>query len=388
MALQSFVNSIVFSPPDNANSLQAVQLLQCKRYMDFVRKKNGQRIAYCHMAPGGGLVTQDRLDEVTRTSTVILFHHGNAEDLGGCFHYAAWLAASFGVAVVMYDYCGYGFSGNAGLRQEVTEETVYSDADDMYAHVRRLGYPAHRILIVGRSVGGGPACYLAEKHHTEIAGLILISTFTSCLRVVSTSCLPFFCCCVDLFPNYHRVEAVTACPVLIVHGKDDVVVPFRCSVDLLKRITQHRTKELKRLRRRRTERGEGQALSSAWKASLSANSNASLSESRASPKESSCPSAAREPDNAYDLFLRAFAAIPEEIRTTAARQVGFDTAAVEIGTFFKWIPGCGHNDIESREMETFSQAIMWFVRFAKAFSAERGQAIECAEASMEVAASH
>lgn len=412
MALQRFVNSIVFSPPDNADNMQAAQLLLHKQYMDFVRKKNGDRIAFYHLAPGGGRVTPERLSEVTASATVVLFHHGNAEDLGGCYNYAEWFAASFGVAVLMYDYCGYGYSGppGQGRRQasatagastplmEVTEQTVYSDADDMYAHLLKLGYPAHRIVILGRSVGGGPACYLAEKHHKEIAGLVLISTFTSCLRVVSSCCLPTFCCCVDLFRNYRRVEAVMDCPVLIMHGTDDHVVPYHCSVQLLDTMQRERQRALRKLLRHRrrhptttTTAQDGPQLAAAaatsegvsngWKAPLSAMSNNSMSEPRASsasPAASNSPPPA-EPVTAFDLFQRAYAAVPEAVRNAASRQVGFGSSEVQIGTFCKWLPGCGHNDIENREMEAFAQAIMWFVRFAKAFAAEREVVLSCGE---------
>lgn len=385
MALQSFVNSIVFSPPGNANALQSVQLLQHKQYMDFVRKASGQRIAYYHMAPGGGRVTADRLAEVTHSSTVMLFHHGNAEDLGGCYHYAEWLAASFGVAVIMYDYCGYGFSGYAhsqGPQAEVTEKSVYSDADDMYGHVLNLGYAAHRIVLVGRSVGGGPACYLAQKHHKEIAGLILISTFTSCLRVVSSCCLPYFCCCVDLFPNYRRVEGMTECPVLVMHGTNDRVVPYHCSCELLDNIDERRSAALQRLQRHRRRAAAKQAASSDnEKATLSANSTHSAAELRPSMEEVDYPPVPGEPDSVFDLYRRAYAAIPVEVRTVATQQVGFRAHDVHIGAFHKWLPGCGHNDIENRQMEAFAQALMWFVRFAKAFSAQRAMASDGAKSA-------
>lgn len=392
MSLQSFVNGIVFSPPENANTLQMVQLLQHKQYMDFVRKASGQQIAYYHMGPGGGRVTADRLAEVTATSTVMLFHHGNAEDLGGCYHYAEWLAASFGVSVILYDYCGYGLSGypgKGGPRPEITEKTVYSDADDMYAHVLQLGYPAHRIVIVGRSVGGGPACYLAEQHHRDIAGLILISTFTSCLRVVSSCCLPYFCCCVDLFPNYRRVETVMECPVLIMHGTNDSVVPYHCSCELLDSMDERRSEALRRLLRRRKRAAAKLHTATLTPVDpLSAKSNNSTVELRASTEEHGSPPAKGEADSSvFDLYARAYASVSPEVRDMAAKQVGFGMHEVQIGTFHKWLPGCGHNDIENRQMEAFAQALMWFVRFAKAFGAERGVSGVCGKSPVGVAVS-
>jgi abhydrolase domain-containing protein 17 len=47
---------------------------------------------------------------------------------------------------------------------------------------QQLKIPPNRIILYGRSIGGGSATELATKH--PIAGLILESTFTSAFRVV------------------------------------------------------------------------------------------------------------------------------------------------------------------------------------------------------------
>jgi fermentation-respiration switch protein FrsA (DUF1100 family) len=61
---------------------------------------------------------------------------------------------------------------------------------------------------------------LAEKH--EVAGVILHSPIMSILRVVFNLrfTLPF-----DKFPNIDRMPKIE-CPIFIIHGKRDEIVPF------------------------------------------------------------------------------------------------------------------------------------------------------------------
>lgn len=119
--------------------------------------------------------------------------------------------------------------------------------------LEEMGLSPHQIVLYGRSLGSGPSCYLAEKASAagnDVAGLILHSPFTSVYRVV----IDFgFTMVGDQFPNVDRVKNIRyvsrsstgpcsliaisyvlmlmifsrRCPVFIVHGKEDPVVPFK-----------------------------------------------------------------------------------------------------------------------------------------------------------------
>jgi abhydrolase domain-containing protein 17 len=84
-------------------------------------------------------------------------------------------------------------------------------------------YP-EQIVLYGRSLGSGPSCHLAAKAAAmgrPVAGLILHSPFTSVYRVV----FDFgFTVVGDKFSNID-VVGKTQCPVFIVHGQDDEIVP-------------------------------------------------------------------------------------------------------------------------------------------------------------------
>lgn len=144
----------------------------------------------------------------------ILYSHGNAEDLGALSPYLKEYRLR-GYAVFAYDYEGYGTGDGTA-----TEKTSYRDVLAAYRYLReQLQVPADRILVLGRSVGGGPAVELARRE--PVAGLILESAFVSAFRVLTRwPVFPF-----DKFNNLAKIRQVTR-PLLMVHGRRDRVIPF------------------------------------------------------------------------------------------------------------------------------------------------------------------
>lgn len=140
--------------------------------------------------------------------------HGNAEDIGQTVRVLD-LMRQHGFAVFAYDYRGYGTSEGTP-----SEARCYQDADAIYQYlVETLHVPPDRIIIYGRSLGGAMATYTASRH--PAAGLILESSFTTAFRVVTRVPLTPF----DKFRNVDRIGQVR-CPVLIIHGRQDEVIPF------------------------------------------------------------------------------------------------------------------------------------------------------------------
>lgn len=145
----------------------------------------------------------------------VLYSHGNAEDLG---HVAPLLEEyrRAGFAVLAFDYRGYGASTGG----PPTAHGATRDMEAVYHHaVSTLGIPPSRIVLHGRSVGSGPATELAAR--LPIAGLVIESGFVSAFRVMTrVSLLPF-----DRFHNLRHVRNVR-CPVLVIHGREDEVIPW------------------------------------------------------------------------------------------------------------------------------------------------------------------
>ena len=144
----------------------------------------------------------------------ILFSHGNAEDIGSALPTLEKLKA-MGFSVFAYDYQGYGTS--SGLP---SEQNAYYDAEAAYNYlVDNLGVPADRIIAHGRSLGGAVAVDLAQKR--PVGGLIIESSFITAYRVVTRIPLfPF-----DKFKSISKIKQVR-CPVLVIHGRRDQVIPF------------------------------------------------------------------------------------------------------------------------------------------------------------------
>jgi abhydrolase domain-containing protein 17 len=145
----------------------------------------------------------------------LLYIHGNAEDLGDIRPMLDRLY-SWGFSVFAYDYRGYGTSDGIP-----NERNAYQDVDAAYRYLtQQLKIPPERIILYGRSVGGGSATDLASRQ--AVAGLILESTFTSAFRVV----VPFPLLPFDKFSNLEKLSKVR-CPVLVMHGQADQTIPLQ-----------------------------------------------------------------------------------------------------------------------------------------------------------------
>lgn len=162
---------------------------------------------------GGEIINAVYLEHSTAKYT-LLFSHGNAEDLGNVFPFMEQFHA-LGYSVLMYDYRGYGTSeGTPSVRK------TYQDIDAAYHWlVEEKQVDPGTIIVQGRSVGGGPSGWLAA--HRPVGGLILESTFVSAFRVKTiVPLLPW-----DKFNTLQHLQQTT-CPVLIMHGTHDEVIPF------------------------------------------------------------------------------------------------------------------------------------------------------------------
>jgi len=156
-------------------------------------------------------------------SVTLLFSHGNAEDLGMIYDWFVDLSRVLSVNVFCYDYTGYGKSSSG---EKPTEEQVYRDVDAVYEYLTEgRGVKPENIVLYGRSLGSGPTCYLAAKTAAagrSVAGIILQSPLLSAYRVAFNF---RFSLTGDKFCNIDKVSSIT-CPVFIIHGTQDEVVPF------------------------------------------------------------------------------------------------------------------------------------------------------------------
>lgn len=151
----------------------------------------------------------------------VLFSHGNAEDLGMIYDWFKEMSQEIDVNIMAYDYAGYGISLG-----ETSEEAIYADIEAAFAYLTTVkDIPPSSIILYGRSLGTGPTCYLAAKQsklRQPVRGIVLQSPLLSAYRVA----FHFrFSMPGDMFCNIDVIDKVE-CPVMIIHGTRDEVVPF------------------------------------------------------------------------------------------------------------------------------------------------------------------
>jgi hypothetical protein len=150
----------------------------------------------------------------------ILFFHGNAGNISGRIPFAADLRDA-GFNVLLFDYRGYGKSTG-----RPSEAGLYRDAEAVFDWLTtEKTIPSRDIILYGRSLGGGPATWLATR--TTPAALVLESAFTSVPDIAAHhySFLPVRWLARIHFDNRERLSDVEV-PVLILHGRNDEIIPF------------------------------------------------------------------------------------------------------------------------------------------------------------------
>lgn len=152
---------------------------------------------------------------------VVLYLHGNGGNIAGRAGRLGGFVRGTGARFLMVGYSGYG--GSAG---SPTEEQVVADGIAAYDHLRASGVPAARIVLYGESLGGAVAAAVAEKR--ECAGVVFQSTFAS-MSSMALQVYPWLPLTALLtrgsFPTSARAARLS-CPMLVVHGDEDEVIPF------------------------------------------------------------------------------------------------------------------------------------------------------------------
>ncbi len=153
----------------------------------------------------------------------VLFCHGNAELIDDCLDLARMYQAR-GIGVMLLEYRGYGRSGGSP-----SQETLVGDAEAAFDLLAaRQGVDPERIILHGRSLGGGVLAQVAERvakrpGGPKPAGLIMESSFTSVAAMSGRYLAPSWL----VRHPFHtdRIIAGLGLPILLVHGTDDGIVP-------------------------------------------------------------------------------------------------------------------------------------------------------------------
>ena len=151
----------------------------------------------------------------------VLLLHGNA---GNIAHRIAYLPTlhELGYAALLIDYRGYGRSTGSP-----SEQGTYRDASAAWQYlVSMRAFRPRDIVILGESLGGGVATWLALEHPPR--ALVLASAFTSVpdLAAGLYPWLPVRWLSRIQYDSLDRIRRVDA-PIFIAHSRDDDLVPYR-----------------------------------------------------------------------------------------------------------------------------------------------------------------
>jgi alpha-beta hydrolase superfamily lysophospholipase len=149
---------------------------------------------------------------------VILYFHGNAGDLSRWGIITEYFVG-MNYDVLVMDYRTYGKSTGP-----LNEAALYQDAQFCYDYLKDQ-YRESQITVYGRSLGTGIASYITSKNNPK--QLILETPFYN-LEDVAKHRFPIFPMKYAMRYQFasHEYIAQTRCPIAIVHGTEDRVVPF------------------------------------------------------------------------------------------------------------------------------------------------------------------
>ncbi len=154
----------------------------------------------------------------------LLMSHSNGEDIGMID--IEKISHLFNCNIVIYDYSSIGLHSCKEKGEEYCKKDIYHT----YEYLLQYTSP-DKIILYGRSLGTGPATWLAYhlSCQHQPCKLILVSPFRSIIKTMINIPLPF-----DQFNNEALAPSIT-CPVLIIHGCNDNVTNHAQSVQLSKK---------------------------------------------------------------------------------------------------------------------------------------------------------
>jgi len=151
---------------------------------------------------------------------LIVFFHGNASDLNNAVaKMRPFIEAGFGLLATGYR----GYSGNPG---NPSEEGLTADARSVIEWAHHQGYEAERLVYFGESLGTAVAVKMASERPPS--ALVLEAPPSSIADVAAAHYwyLPVRPLIRDPWDSQARIHTIR-CPLLILHGERDPVVPIR-----------------------------------------------------------------------------------------------------------------------------------------------------------------
>ena len=153
----------------------------------------------------------------------LLYFHGNLGNIASCVDELYILHHQIEADIFIFDYRGYGKS-----KGRPSERGLYKDALAAYDYlISQKQVAAEQLVGFGRSLGSAVAIYLASQK--PLGALVVVSSFSSVrdlVKILFPKWLGWFInLCTPLrLASIDRVARVS-CPILLLHGANDTMVP-------------------------------------------------------------------------------------------------------------------------------------------------------------------
>ncbi|WP_298342360.1 alpha/beta fold hydrolase [uncultured Algibacter sp.] len=157
---------------------------------------------------------------------IVLYLKGNSKSIKGWGKFAVDFTRH-GYNVLMVDYRGFGKS--TGRR---SQKAIKRDLQEVYNKIKERT-TEDRIILYGRSLGSGFAAKLASMNDPKM--LILDAPYYSLTKVTARYApfMPLSLLIKYPLPTYKWLKYVK-CPIHIIHGTNDNLIPYKTSVKLSK----------------------------------------------------------------------------------------------------------------------------------------------------------
>ena len=194
---------------------------------DFQFDYDNQKIEEHNLTtPDGAVINGLRFFPKGESRGVVLYLKGNSKSIKGWGKFAVDFTRH-GFNVLMVDYRGFGKS--TGRR---SQKAIKRDLQLVYEKLKSMT-SEDRIILYGRSLGSGFAAKLASMNNPKL--LVLDAPYYS-LTKVTARYMPFMPLSLLIkypLPTYKWLKYVK-CPIHIIHGTNDKLIPFKTSVKLSK----------------------------------------------------------------------------------------------------------------------------------------------------------
>ena len=219
---------IVLSPPYFGSKSDYESLSNFKNKLIFIeREKNNQSVdnyipCLFYRNP--------------KSSNYLIYFHGNSEHIFQIEFYGLDFRSYLDMNVILVEYPGYSIYPCDDPESNI----FFQNSLIVYDWVKeKFNAKDDQIFVCGRSIGTGSAIHLASKRNPR--ALFLISAFTSLKNIGKDHNVSMFL--EEIFNSYRYIPNIK-CPILFIHGKQDSLINYKHSEDLLQEIKNNNNKKV------------------------------------------------------------------------------------------------------------------------------------------------